>query len=80
MYDHYYLTLLAPLSLLTGVFVDQVAAQIGPQRLRALSRVGLVAGAVAFLLRLPLPLLGPAEGEVAAEEEVLQTECARRAA
>ncbi len=70
MYDHYYLTLLAPLSLLTGVFIDQVAAQIGPQRLRALSRAGLVAGALAFLLRQPLPLLGPAEGEVAAEEQV----------
>jgi hypothetical protein len=70
MYDHYYLTLLPPLALLAGCFIERLPISLTDVRWRAGLRGVLIVATVAYLLASPWPLLATAPGEVAAAQQI----------
>jgi hypothetical protein len=67
MYDHYYLTLLAPLCLLAGVWLSQLS--LAP-RWRLATQGVLAAATLAFFAWQFAPLIAPAAGQTAAERQM----------
>ena len=67
MYDHYFLTLLPPLSLLAGVGLD--ALPIRAPRWRWAAKAALIGATLALLVSRALPLIGPAASRLAAERQ-----------
>jgi hypothetical protein len=67
MYDHYFLTLLPPLCLLAGL--GMAALPISARRWRWAAQTAFLVATTAFLVSRPLPLIGPASGQLAAERQ-----------